>query len=135
MFTKRNPRKGGRAGQCGLALLLCLSLFLGALPGRAWAQDPFQAMIEHDFAFAAQQLDRSIAISKTRYPSTTKPDGTWNTTSASSWRRVSRRMKACSLGHHQPRKKCRSAGSPATRSESRRRFPAWWRVRVLRLVP
>ena len=41
---------------------------------------------EHDFDFAAHQLDTTTrTISSTRYPSSTSSTGSWNTTSASGW--------------------------------------------------
>jgi PKD repeat protein len=42
--------------------------------------------VQHDFEFAAHQLDATIrAISSTSYPSNTSSTGSWKTTSASSW--------------------------------------------------
>ena len=69
-----------------MTLLMFLSLLLGWIPGRAQAQDPFDAMVQHDFEFAARQLNATLAaVGVDRYPSTTKPDGSWNTTDESSW--------------------------------------------------
>jgi unsaturated chondroitin disaccharide hydrolase len=70
-----------------LAAWLCSGLLLGWLPRGARAQDPFDAMIQHDFEFAALQLNNTLAAitSTTSYPSTTRPDGSWNTTGASKW--------------------------------------------------
>ena len=56
------------------------------IPGVAAAEDSFDPTIQHDFIFAAQQLNRTAgAISTTSYPSSTSSSGSWSTTSASSW--------------------------------------------------
>jgi hypothetical protein len=81
-------QSGRRAARCSLSmtLLMFLSLLLGWIPGRAHAQDPFDASVQHDFEFAARQLSVTLAaVGADRYPSTTKPAGSWNTTDESSW--------------------------------------------------
>jgi unsaturated chondroitin disaccharide hydrolase len=44
-------------------------------------------MVQHDLEFAMRQLNTNLVeiSSATSYPSTTRPDGRWNTTGASSW--------------------------------------------------
>jgi len=76
-----------RSSGAVVAALLCVSLLAGGLPPRALAQDPFDTLVQHDFDFAARQLNGTLAAisSTSSYPSTTKPDGSWNTTGASDW--------------------------------------------------
>jgi unsaturated chondroitin disaccharide hydrolase len=63
-----------------------LSLLLGWIRGHTQAQTSFDATVQHDFEFAGRQLNATLApIAVDRYPSTTKPDGSRNTTDASSW--------------------------------------------------
>jgi hypothetical protein len=57
-----------------------------AIPGTVAAENPLDAAIQHDFTFAAQQLNRTAgALSTTSYPSSTSSSGSWSTTGASSW--------------------------------------------------
>src|SRR5829696_8281458 len=85
MFTKQSHRRRSAAAFI-LSWLLGLSLILTWLPGRAQAQNPFDALVQSDFEFAARQLNTTLAeVGVDRYPSTTRPEGTWNTTDASDW--------------------------------------------------
>lgn len=85
MFAKQRRRRAALLS-LPMTLLMLLSLLLGWIPGRAQAQDPFDATLQHDFEFAARQLNATLAaVAVNRYPSTTKPDGSWNTTDAGSW--------------------------------------------------
>jgi unsaturated chondroitin disaccharide hydrolase len=88
MFAKQRGAGGRRKSPASLAitLLFSFSLLLGWVPGHALAQDPFETIVQHDFAFAASQLNTTLAaVASNRYPSTTRPDGSWNTTDASDW--------------------------------------------------
>lgn len=89
MFSTTTRPAGARRRRrsLGLTLLLLASLLLSGIPGAALAQDPFDTIVQRDFDFAAQQLNGTLAAisSTTSYPSTTKADGSWNTTGASGW--------------------------------------------------
>lgn len=87
MFTKQCQRRHSAAALT-LTVMLGLGMILGWLPGGAQAQDSFDALVQSDFEFAAsqlQQITNPAVIPIDRYPSTTKPDGTWNTTDESAW--------------------------------------------------
>jgi unsaturated chondroitin disaccharide hydrolase len=69
-----------------LILILALQAPLATPAAALAATDPFDAVVRHDLAFATGQLDATAtAISKTSYPSSTRSDGSWSTTGASSW--------------------------------------------------
>jgi hypothetical protein len=84
----KQPGRRTTLSSLSMTLLMFLSLLLGGIPGHAQAQTSFDATVQHDFEFAASQLQlitNPAVIPIDRYPSTTKPDGSWNTTDASSW--------------------------------------------------
>jgi unsaturated chondroitin disaccharide hydrolase len=74
---------------CVLATLIVAMPAVAAQPSVALVSrlaDLPDSTIEHDFEFAAHQLDATTrTISSTRYPSSTSSTGSWNTTSASAW--------------------------------------------------
>ena len=75
-----------------VAGLVSVVLVLAAWPAVATgalvraADDPIDASIRHDATFGAAQLDTTArALTPTKYPSTTKSTGAWNTTGSSGW--------------------------------------------------
>jgi unsaturated chondroitin disaccharide hydrolase len=63
-----------------------LAVVIGSAPASARADDPLLAAIDHDFAFAAEQLEAAVeSIATNRYPSSTTPSGAWSTTDAAAW--------------------------------------------------
>jgi unsaturated chondroitin disaccharide hydrolase len=64
----------------------CAAALAAAPATIARADDPLLAAIEHDFTFAAAQLDAaSASIASNRYPNWTGSTGAWSTTDATAW--------------------------------------------------
>lgn len=69
-----------------IGVLLVTLVFAPHARRAAATDDPFAALIQHDLQFAAQQLNATTSkLSTKSYPELTKPDGSWDTSSASGW--------------------------------------------------
>jgi unsaturated chondroitin disaccharide hydrolase len=73
-------------GLAAVTSALAVTLAVAASPAAAQAPDPLLATIDSNFAFAATQLNRTLAeVPSGSYPHYTRSDGTWLTRSPGWW--------------------------------------------------
>src|SRR3954451_4737581 len=84
----RPRRRGVRLTAICFGVATCaVTIALAATAPAPAATDPFDAVLAHDFTFAAARLDAAArAIGSASYPTTTSSTGGWNTAPASDWR-------------------------------------------------
>src|SRR4051794_3009675 len=113
----RPRRRGVRLTAICFGVATCaVTIALAATAPAPAATDPFDAVLAHDFTFAAARLDAAArAIGSARYPTPTPPTGGWERRRARSARPATRRPPRRRAAGTRRRRATGAAGSSPAR--------------------